>query len=591
MSAAAAPESSSFMVDHHGVHDRVDRELLHEHLADGEFFWLDLYQPPAEDLALLTDIFRFHPLAVEDVDHFGQRPKIDPFGDFALIVAYGANEDQDGLVEVHCFFSERFLVTVHRDSCPPFDDLRRRAAMQMAPPARGAMLLYLVLDALTDSFFPGLSALDDRIDELEDSVLQTPGRRPAADALQAEASPGRVAQGHHSPAGHASRASPPGSSTIPGMTEDTERYFRDVYDHLIRISDLVDSYRDLLTGAMDVYLSTVSNRLNEVMKRLTIVATIFMPLTWIVGFFGMNFAWMVRDGGRLGALRAARRRDAARRRGGHARRCSAAAAGSEARPRRPPRRRLRHAPSSTHVLAWSTATNPRPAKNGSASGGEKRPNQRAPASMSCSMAAVTAAAAAPRPPVRLARADAVDARDVADPGAAGHGDRTAVVQGEEDRGVGAPGEADAEQPLAPVHGKLEGVGQDVPGREHAFDVAHACRPVPALGAHDVSGVDGHEREVAGVDEPQVAGRLGRLGRDRRGGVQHAGQVAPAQHGRRHGDPVAHAVGPVGDDPVEVVGRLAADADAHARRRPRLPVLRAADERAPAFALRADQFQE
>ena len=77
------------------------------------------------------------------------------------------------------------------------------------------------------------------------------------------------------------------------MTPDTERYYRDVYDHLIRISDLLDSYRDLLTGAMDVYLSTVSNRLNEVMKRLTIVATIFMPLTWIVGFFGMNFGWMV----------------------------------------------------------------------------------------------------------------------------------------------------------------------------------------------------------------------------------------------------------------------------------------------------------
>jgi magnesium transporter len=78
------------------------------------------------------------------------------------------------------------------------------------------------------------------------------------------------------------------------MTPDMERYFRDVYDHLIRISDLIDSYRDLLTGAMDVYLSTVSNRLNEVMKRLTIVATIFMPLTFIVGFFGMNFTWMVR---------------------------------------------------------------------------------------------------------------------------------------------------------------------------------------------------------------------------------------------------------------------------------------------------------
>jgi magnesium transporter len=85
-----------------------------------------------------------------------------------------------------------------------------------------------------------------------------------------------------------------GIETLPGMTEDDERYFRDVYDHLIRINDLVDTYRDLLTSSMDVYLSTVSNRLNAVMKQLTIIATIFLPLAWITGFFGQNFGWMVR---------------------------------------------------------------------------------------------------------------------------------------------------------------------------------------------------------------------------------------------------------------------------------------------------------
>ena len=333
---------------------------MHEHLADDEFFWLDLYQPPAEDLALLTDIFRFHPLAVEDVDHFGQRPKIDPFGDFALIVAYGANEDQDGLVEVHCFFSERFLVTVHRDSCPPFDDLRRRAAMQMALPARGAKLLYLVLDALTDSFFPGLSALDDRIDELEDSVLQRPDDAQLQMLFRLKR---RLVEWRKviTPQRDMLARLATGVVDIPGMNEDTERYFRDVYDHLIRISDLVDSYRDLLTGAMDVYLSTVSNRLNEVMKRLTIVATIFMPLTWIVGFFGMNFAWMVRavDGWvpfvLLGVVIAARHR------GGHARAVPPPPLDLTGCGGRRCARRLRHAPSSTHVLAWSTTTNPRPA--------------------------------------------------------------------------------------------------------------------------------------------------------------------------------------------------------------------------------------
>ena len=81
---------------------------------------------------------------------------------------------------------------------------------------------------------------------------------------------------------------------LPGLGDEDERYFRDVYDHLIRISDLIDSYRDLLTGAMDVYLSTVSNRLNSVMKQLTVIATIFLPLTFLTGFFGQNFGWLVR---------------------------------------------------------------------------------------------------------------------------------------------------------------------------------------------------------------------------------------------------------------------------------------------------------
>ena len=85
-----------------------------------------------------------------------------------------------------------------------------------------------------------------------------------------------------------------GVEDFPGMTDDDQRYFRDVYDHLIRIGDMVDTYRDLLTGAMDVYLSTVSNRLNAVMKQLAIIATVFMPLTFLTGFFGQNLAWMVR---------------------------------------------------------------------------------------------------------------------------------------------------------------------------------------------------------------------------------------------------------------------------------------------------------
>ncbi len=285
-------ETPSFMVDAHGAHDPVDGALIARHLEAGDFFWLDLHKPSADDITMLSDVFKFHPLAVEDVTHFGQRPKYDPFDDFAYLVVYGANEDKDGLVEVHCFFSGTYLVTVHRDSCPSFEELRGRAKGEMQPPAQGIMLLYMVVDVLCDSFLPGLSKLDDRIDDLENGVLQKPDDEQLQELFRLK----RRLIGWRkvvSPERDTFARIVTGVVKIPGMTPDMERYFRDVYDHLIRISDLIDSYRDLLTGAMDVYLSTVSNRLNEVMKRLTIVATIFMPLTWITGFFGMNFGRLV----------------------------------------------------------------------------------------------------------------------------------------------------------------------------------------------------------------------------------------------------------------------------------------------------------
>lgn len=281
-----------FLVDMQGSHDDVDRGMVAHHFEKSEFFWLDLHGPGEDDVGMLKDLFDFHPLALEDASHFGQRPKIDEFDDFLFLVAYGANADRDGLVEVHFFLSSRFLVTVHRDDCPAFKDLRQRVAKELLPPAKGALLLYAVVDALVDSFFPELAKLDDRIDDLESGVL----RRPDDAQLQAIFRIKRrliTWRKVITPQRDLCARLVTGVVTIPGMTQDMERYYRDLYDHLIRISDLVDSYRDLLTGAMDVYLSTVSNRLNEVMKRLTIVATIFMPLTWITGFFGMNFGYLV----------------------------------------------------------------------------------------------------------------------------------------------------------------------------------------------------------------------------------------------------------------------------------------------------------
>ena len=151
------------------------REKVEELLAKGEFFWLDLWEPGPEDFEVLRDVFKFHPLALEDSESFGQRAKIDDYGDYAFIVVYGAAPDEDRLVEVHCFYSETFLVTVHRDDCPSFTEMRERYAKRDKPIERPALLLYKIISGLVDSFFPILADFDDRIDELEDAIFANAG--------------------------------------------------------------------------------------------------------------------------------------------------------------------------------------------------------------------------------------------------------------------------------------------------------------------------------------------------------------------------------------------------------------------------------
>jgi magnesium transporter len=269
------------------------REKVEELLAKGEFFWLDLDRPDTDDFEILRDVFKFHPLALEDSENFGQRAKLDEYGDYVFLVVYGAAPDEDRLVEVHCFYSAKYLVSIHRDDCPAFREVRERYAKRAEPIERPSLLLYRIVDGLVDSFFPILADFDDRIDELEDAIFL----RANDEQLQEIFRMKRLFVGLRKAIGperdlFASLMG--GVADLPGMSEDDERYFRDVYDHLIRISDLIDTYRDLLTSSMDVYLSTVSNRMNVIMKQLTIIATIFLPLSWLTGFFGQNFGFQVR---------------------------------------------------------------------------------------------------------------------------------------------------------------------------------------------------------------------------------------------------------------------------------------------------------
>lgn len=262
-------------------------------LAHGEPFWLDLSELGDDGVATLRDQFSIHPLALEDVVKFGQRPKVDTYDGYVHLVVYGAKPDGTGTVETHAFYAEGWLVTVHQEPVEVFDQVRTHAAVvRQHGVASGIFLLYRVVDALVDSFFPVLDRFDDTIDALEDEILKNPtdeqlGRlfdmKRLLVSFRKVVTPARDVF-----AGIAAEA-----IDLPGMTDDANRYYRDLYDHLIRISDLVDSYRDLLTGAVDTHLSVVSNKLNVVMKQLAIIATIFLPLSWLTGFFGQNFSSLV----------------------------------------------------------------------------------------------------------------------------------------------------------------------------------------------------------------------------------------------------------------------------------------------------------
>ncbi|HXZ71563.1 MAG TPA: magnesium/cobalt transporter CorA, partial [Streptosporangiaceae bacterium] len=269
-------------------------------LGKGELLWLDLYQPDADEIGLLGTLFGIHQLAIDDATHFGQRPKLEDYDDFTQLVAYGVEDKSESLVEVHFFYSERYLVTVRHGDCTAFAEVRHQLEHR-AKPVRRLLLLHHILDQLVDGFFPVLSSFDDRIDQLQDEIFAKPTDGQLSELFNMK----RWLIGVRkviTPQRDLVASLVDGVNELPGMTREIERYFRDLYDHLIRVSDLVDSYRDLLTGSMDAYLSTVSNRLNAIMKQLTLIATIFLPLSFLTGFFGQNFAWMIQRIGSLGAF-------------------------------------------------------------------------------------------------------------------------------------------------------------------------------------------------------------------------------------------------------------------------------------------------
>jgi magnesium transporter len=271
-------------------------------------FWVDMEKPEDEDYALLDDVFGFHPLAIEDSINRAQRPKIESYnhvGDacrqgYFYMVIHGADQPSGQKLrteELDIFVSERYLLTIHDEPMKSINHLLGRAGTEprLVLDAGIDILLYQILDRLVDAYQPILDDLQDELDELEEEAVTepTPGLLPRIALKKRELlNLRRIIGPQREVLAQLTRGE------VPFIRESTRIYLRDVLDHLIRAVETIELYRDLVIGARDIYMSSVSNNLNRVMKTLTIITVTALPLTIITSFFGMNFAigefeWML----------------------------------------------------------------------------------------------------------------------------------------------------------------------------------------------------------------------------------------------------------------------------------------------------------
>jgi magnesium transporter len=260
--------------------------------------WVDVEAPTAEEMALLKQRFGLHRLAVEDVLHLDQRPKVEEYPGHLFLVLQGfvhappagveGARSPPALHELHFLLGPDWLVTAHDLPSPAVRQARARVeADPAATLGRGCdFVMYLVADALVDEDFPVLDAAGDALEELEEAIFENARPEHLERLLQLKrqmAQMRRVLAPQREAVGLLARRA------VPHLHERTALYFRDVADHLSRLYERIDMTRDMLGNAMDVYLSMLANRSNDVTKQLTIFSTIFLPLSFVTGFFGQNF--------------------------------------------------------------------------------------------------------------------------------------------------------------------------------------------------------------------------------------------------------------------------------------------------------------
>ena len=265
-------------------------ELLKDESA---VIWVDMESPTEADEQVLIDVFRFHPLTVEDCRENRHYPKIEEFDSYIYFIVHGVtadiSPDRFNTIELDGFLGPNYVITYHHDMFRSINNVKQLLRTTPMICQRGAaFLLHQILDQVVDFYSPVLDDFDDRIDRLEHDIfaLKRPNNQILSEIMALKRSVLRLRRISVKQMDILHRMSR-GEFALIG--EEMRPFYRDVYDHLVRVVDLSESYRDLISGSLEAYLSVVSNRLNEIMKVLTIFSAIMLPLTFIAGVYGMNF--------------------------------------------------------------------------------------------------------------------------------------------------------------------------------------------------------------------------------------------------------------------------------------------------------------
>ena len=256
--------------------------------------WVDFSNEPAETCLPILQSFGFHPLAIDDALQETHSPKLDDWGNYIYVVLNYMDVHKNGgdtwetkLEELDIFLGDNYIVSLHDTPLPAIDQTWAACDRDPRTLQDGAdHLLYKIADNVVAGFMPIVEKIDGAIDHIEDEVFD----RPAPRTLEKLFALKRLLQAMR-------RVLLPQREVMNKLARDDYKvvdprdriFFRDIYDHLVRLHDLNESLRDLVSGAQDTYLSVVNNRMNDIMKTLTIITTLFMPITFITGFFGMNF--------------------------------------------------------------------------------------------------------------------------------------------------------------------------------------------------------------------------------------------------------------------------------------------------------------